>query len=133
MASKAEVMFVLAGKRGIIGRVSRHLLRLLYGCDVSAGAKFGTPPKIHHPVGIVIGSGVTIGRNTTIYQGVTVGADRAGRYPTIGHNVVIYPNSTIFGGVNIGDNAIIGAHALINSDVPPGAVVRVTPTPIETM
>jgi serine O-acetyltransferase len=49
------------------------------------------------------------------------------RYPTIGDNVTIYANSVIIGGIKIGDNAIIGAGAVVVKDVPPKAVVAGNP------
>lgn len=130
MASKPEKLFLLAARGGLVGRMSRKLLRVLFGCDVSPGAVFAGPPNLHHPLGIVVGMGAVIGHNVTIYQGVTIGASRSGKYPQIGNNVVIYPNATIVGGGEIGDNAIIGANALVIGDVPANTIVRVAPTPI---
>lgn len=130
MANKPEKLFVLASRGGFVGRMARKLLRVLFSCDVSPGARFSSPPNLHHPLGIVVGMGALIGRNVTIYQGVTIGGSRSGKYPRIGDNVIVYPNATIAGGAVIGDNAVIGANAFVVGDVPANAVVKTAPSPI---
>lgn len=79
--------------------------------------------RFPHPIGMVVGIGVQIGDNCTIYQNVTIGtktqfdADN-GIYPKLGSNVIVGCNAVIMGNVNIGDNAIVGAGAVVNRDVP---------------
>ncbi len=51
----------------------------------------------------------------------------------IGDGVWVGEKSTILRGVTIGDGAVVGAHALVNRDVPPGAVVGGTPARILKM
>ncbi len=48
----------------------------------------------------------------------------------IGHDVWIGCNATILRGVEVGNGAVIGAHALVNRDVPPYAIVAGTPARI---
>lgn len=114
-------------------RLGRLFGRLLWranvamsGCHLGLRSSIGPGVLMPHPTGIVIGDGVVIGRNVTLYQAVTLGAASKSRmeYPTIGDNVVIYPGSVIIGGVHIGDGAVVGAHSLVISDVAPGEVVR---------
>ena len=87
-----------------------------------------------HPIGIVINKNAKIGKNCTIFQNVTIGDKMTGtdkeRYPVIGDNVTIYANSVIIGGIKIGDNAIIGAGAVVVKDVSPNAVVAGNPAVI---
>ncbi|TCM17662.1 serine O-acetyltransferase [Novosphingobium sp. PhB165] len=130
MVSKPAMLFILASRGGVVGRMARRLLRVLFGCDVSPGARFSGPPNLHHPLGIVVGMGAVIGRNVTIYQGVTIGGSKSGKYPQIGDNAIVYPNATIVGGAVIGDNAVIGANAFVVGNVPANAVVKVSPSPI---
>lgn len=63
-----------------------------------------------------------IGNNCTIYQGVTLGKTASG-CPILGNNVIVCANATIVGNVNIGDNAFIGAGAVVIHDVPDNCVV----------
>lgn len=49
---------------------------------------------------------------------------------TIGHQVWIGENAVILPGVTIGDGAVIGANALVNRDVPAGAIVGGIPAKV---
>ena len=40
---------------------------------------------------------------------------------------MLYKGSIVFGGITVGDNAIIGANAVVNKPVPAGAVVAGVP------
>lgn len=91
---------------------------------MSKGAYIGPGVTLPHPTGIVIGIGVRIEARSTIYQGVTLGANARGEYPTIESGVTLYPNSMVTGRVRIGHGAVIGAGAYIYEDVPAGTTVR---------
>ncbi len=82
--------------------------------------------KFPHPVGIVIGDGVRIGKNVQIYQNVTIGlrSHDAKDYPEIEDDVFIYTGAMILGGIRIGRGSEIGAHAIVTHDVPPGSLVK---------
>jgi maltose O-acetyltransferase len=79
---------------------------------------------------------VTIGAKTQIGPGVQIltadhprdPAERArgvefGRPISIGANVWIGGGAIILPGVNVGDDALVGAGAVVTRDVPPGATV----------
>nr|WP_281373790.1 hypothetical protein [Parvularcula dongshanensis] len=55
-------------------------------------------------------------------QGVTIGTNGKGGLPRLGNGVDVGPGAAILGGVQIGDNAAIGANAVVLSDVPPYGV-----------
>lgn len=99
------------------------------GCHFHYDSVIGERLLLPHPTGIVIGSGVRLGNDITLYQGVTVGqrssADRM--YPTIEDGVTIYANSTIVGGICIGAGATIGANSFVNRNVSPGDFVAGVP------
>ena len=80
--------------------------------------------KLPHPYFIVVHQETSIGNYCSIYQGVTIGStEKKGEYHNlayIGDNVLIGVKSTILGGVKIGNNAKIGAHALILKDINDG-------------
>lgn len=87
-----------------------------YNCDISINANIDKTVHFPHPVGIVIGSGVTIEKNSWIYQNVTIGKknkDDDKKYPTIKENTVVYPNSVLVGDIICGPNAIIGAGSVV--------------------
>lgn len=84
--------------------------------------------KFPHPVGIVIGRNVKIGKDCIIYQNVTIGTKETKNfmnapYPTLGNNVTIFANSVIFGDITIGHNSVIGAGSVVFSNIPPNSIV----------
>lgn len=90
---------------------------------------------IYHNIGAVLRA-KSIGINATISQGVTVGAGgdwndtRKDNIPTIGDNVMIASNAVVIGEITIGNNAIVGAGAIITKSIPNGAVVVGNPQKI---
>ena len=65
-----------------------------------------------------------IGKNCTIFQGVTIGSIRGikGGVPTIGDNVIIFAGAKIIGNVKIGNNTVIGANAVVTHNIPDNSV-----------
>ncbi len=86
-----------------------------YGCVISPRAKIGENLKLPHPGGVIIGVGVQIGNNVTIYQNTTLGRkiENEETCPKVGNNVTIYANSMVVGDIEIGDNAIIGCNSVV--------------------
>lgn len=88
------------------------------------------PLRLPHPYGIFINPAAKLGKNITVFQGVTIGSKRSGKrggVPTIGDNVVIGINAVILGDVTIGDGAMIAPLSYVIHDVPAGAVVGPEP------
>lgn len=112
----------LASGGGILGRAARTALISLFSCDVADGASIDGALHIPHPVGIVIGEGVRIVGNVSIFQHVTLGADGRNGYPEIREGVKIFPNSVVVGHVLLGAGCRIGAGSFVDVDVPAGAV-----------
>lgn len=106
--------------------VCEYLIRILYASDISCRAKIAGGLNIMHGHDIVIGSGVIIGQNCKIFNGVTLGnkdtESEVVAQPTLGRNVVIGTGAKVLGGVTIGDNAKIGANSVVVRDVPPNTV-----------
>jgi len=102
---------------------------------ISAGSEIGAGLFIPHPQCIVIGYSSRIGRNVTVYHGVTLGQvpgkRKNGRsFPTIGDNVMLGAGAKILGPVTIGNNAMIGANAVVLSDIPANTVAAGVPAKV---
>jgi serine O-acetyltransferase len=95
-------------------------------CDFSYNSIIGKNLKMPHPIGVVIGDGVVIKNNVTVFQQVTFGSHGKKSielaYPVIEDGVKIYAGAKIIGGITIGENAVIGANSVVNIDVPPNTV-----------
>jgi serine O-acetyltransferase len=97
-------------------------MRVLLGCDINCRI----PPGLYlgHPYGITIHSATRIGRDVTIMQHVTIGANLTGLAgSSIGDRVFIGAGAAIIGKVNIGEDAVLGANAVVTKDVPPRCIV----------
>jgi serine O-acetyltransferase len=115
-------------KRGLVTlpRFISHLNRFLTGIEIHPGAKIGRRFFIDHGAGVVIGETSEIEDDVTMYQGVVLGGvstEKVKRHPTVGNNVVIGAHAVILGPVEIGDNSRIGAGSVVVKSVPPGSTV----------
>lgn len=75
----------------------------------------------------------SIGRGCLIRQLTTIGVkskERPNEKPIIGNNVDFGANVCCFGNITIGDNAVIGAGAVVTKDVPENAIVAGNPARI---
>lgn len=81
---------------------------------------FGPGLSLPHYGNIVINESCRIGSNCKIHVGVNIGAahDGIGKTPVLGDNCYIAPGAKIFGGIEIGNNAQIGANAVVNKSFP---------------
>jgi carbonic anhydrase/acetyltransferase-like protein (isoleucine patch superfamily) len=81
-----------------------------------------------HPNLTVIGAW-RVGRNATILQGVTLGAQQmdlgfdSGLRPEVGDNVLLGAGSKILGGIRIGDNVTVGANAVVVDSIEANSTV----------
>ena len=116
-----------------IARLISQLSRFFTGIEIHPGAKIGKGLVIDHGMGVVIGETAEVGDNVLIYHGVTLGGtgkDKGKRHPTVGNNVVIGSGAKILGPIKIGDNAKIGANAVVLKEVPEGATAVGIPAKI---
>lgn len=112
--------FFYKRKNFFLARFIQNIGKRRTGIEIHPGAIIGKDFFIDHGTGIVIGETAIIGNNVTIFHGVTLGTtgkEKGKRHPTVGNNVLIGANATILGNLNIGDNAKVGAGAVVVHDV----------------
>lgn len=106
-----------------------RLISWYYHCDIPYSLDVSGCFFCHNGFGVVINPRTEFGKKVTIQHGVTIG-EIGDAVPIIGNNVYIGAKSTIIGGVKIGDNAKIGAGALVLKDVPEGCTAVGVPARI---
>ncbi|MGA7105602.1 MAG: serine O-acetyltransferase [Candidatus Deferrimicrobiaceae bacterium] len=107
-------------------RLLSHVSRFLTGIEIHPGATIGEGFFIDHGMGVVIGETAEIGKNVTLYHGVTLGGtswQKGKRHPTIDDNVIIGANAAILGPIRVGENSKIGSGSVVNKEVPPHSTV----------
>ncbi len=110
----------------LTARILSQVGRFITGIEIHPGAQIGPRCFIDHGMGVVIGETTLIGKDVTLYQGVTLGGtgkDKGKRHPTIEDNVFIGASANILGNIVIGENSRVGAGSVVLQDVPPNSTV----------
>jgi serine O-acetyltransferase len=102
--------------RGVAGHIQRRLL-YSYGLEIKPGADIGGGLYIAHPVGCTLFA-EHLGTNVTVISSVTFGTRGDNEWPTIGDGVFVGTGARVLGGIEIGDEAMIGANAVVVRSVP---------------
>ncbi len=112
--------------------VYRVAIEWILGIELPWNTTVGHGLRILHGQGLVVNNGAVIGSNCTMRQGVTIGDKTigSGRWsdsPRLDDNVDVGAHAQIIGPIRLGANSVIGAGAVVVSDVPSGAAVAGNP------
>jgi serine O-acetyltransferase len=108
---------------------------IIFGIEIAIPCHIGKGLILPHTQGTVIGARF-IGKNATIFQGVTLGAKQLDPgfaphlRPQVGDNVTLGAGAKVIGDVSIGSNASIGANSVVISDIPDRAVAVGVPAKV---
>jgi serine O-acetyltransferase len=117
----------------IFYRMLYRKIRNTYGIELPYTVQLGRRVIIEHQGAIVIHGYCAIGDDSIIRQGVTLGnryLDRPFDAPKLGKCVNVGAGAKIFGDITVGDNANIGANAVVLCNVPAGATAVGIPAKI---
>lgn len=115
-----------------LGKLTSLLNFGLFGMEVPASLEIGPGLIIPHTNGIILGA-ARIGANVTIYQQVTLGAKMAdwdydfAQRPVVEDGATIAAGAKVLGPIVLGSDCVVGANAVVVSDVNPGDVVGGVP------
>jgi serine O-acetyltransferase len=125
--------FFCIAKFNLLAKMISQLSRFFTGIEIHPKAKIGKNFFIDHGMGVVIGETSEIGDNVTIYHAVTLGGISPSinsdeqryvkRHPTLKNNVVVGSGAQVLGPVVVGENAKVGANAVVTKDVSANAVM----------
>ena len=125
---------LLRAPLSILYRVMYRRVRNVYGIELPYSVELGRNVIFEHQGAVVIHGCAKIGDGCIIRQGVTIGnrtLDKPLEAPTLGQNVNVGAGAKILGGLTIGDDAVIGANAVVLKDVPAGALAVGVPATIK--
>lgn len=107
-------------------RLLSQVTRAVTGVEIHPGAVLGRRFFIDHGMGVVIGETAEVGDDVLMFHGSTLGGrsmSKGKRHPTVGDRVVIGAGAKVLGPVTLGDDAQVGANAVVVKDVPARSVV----------
>lgn len=111
--------------------LEKHRLSAKFGVGIATKMKIGRGFRIDHLHGIYLAADTEIGSNCNISCGVVFGNIPRGIHKgvpeRIGDGVYIGPDAKILGRVSVGDDAVIGANAVVTKSVPACASVMGVP------
>lgn len=106
-------------------RLLSQVARVLTGVEIHPGAVIGRRFFIDHGMGVVIGETSVVGEDVLMFHGSTLGGvsmSQGRRHPTVGDRVLIGTGAKVLGPITVGDDAKIGANAVVVKDVGAGMV-----------
>jgi serine O-acetyltransferase len=110
----------------VIYRFFFRRVRNRYGIEFPYSIKAGRRIVIEHQSAIVVHGDTVMGDDCIIRQGVTIGnryLDKPFDAPRLGNRVNVGAGAKLLGGITIGDDAVVGANAVVLKNVPAGATV----------
>ncbi|QCI20214.1 serine O-acetyltransferase [Buchnera aphidicola (Brachycaudus cardui)] len=106
----------------------------VFAVDIHPAARIGSGVMLDHATGIVIGEGVIIEDDVSIFHSVTLGStgknNSENRHPTIRKGVIIGAGAKILGNIEVGSGAKIGAGSIVLKNVPSYVTVVGVPAKI---
>ena len=118
----------------LLYKILRTGCQMATGIELPCETRVGRRLRIEHFGGIIVSGDAVIGDDVVLRHGVTLGLKRTNERgaPRIGNRVDIGAGAKLLGPVTIGDDAVIGANAVVLRDVPPGALAVGIPARIVT-
>ena len=100
------------------------IIQIVTGIELPCEVEIGRNFVIDHFGGIIISGYARFGDDCRIRNGVVVGLRRVEdkRAPIIGNNVDIGAGAKLLGPIQIGDNVLVGANAVVLCDVPNNSI-----------
>lgn len=112
----------------LLYRLAKLPWRVFLNVAIPPDASIGPGLCLIHPHNIVMGAGVQMGENCLIFHEVTLASGPTPGLPKIGSNVDLYVGARVLGGIEIGDEAMIGANCVVTRNIPARSVVVAAPS-----
>ncbi|WP_251976678.1 serine O-acetyltransferase EpsC [Salinicola avicenniae] len=97
-----------------------------FAADIHPAARLGAGLFVDHGAGIVIGETAVVEDNVTLFHGVTLGGTgklSGDRHPKVRRGAFLGAGASILGAIEVGENARVGAGAVVTRDVEANATV----------
>jgi len=109
-------------------RALGRLAGAMFGTSIAREACIGPGTELAYGgVGVVIQPQARLGRTVCVGPHVTIGGRAAQGAPVVEDDVRIGAGACLLGAIRVGTGALIGANAVVTSDVAPFAIVAGAP------
>ena len=98
------------------------------GLDLGYKTDIGAFTYLNAKYGLIINENVQIGSHCSIYSISTI--DNTSGKVELKSNCKLGSHSIVLPGVTIGENSIIGAHSLVNANIPPNVIAVGVPAKV---
>ena len=117
----------------LLYRILYKLVQISTGIELPCEVPIGKNFVIEHSGGIVVSGFARFGDNCRIRTGVVIGLSRVEDpcAPQFGDNVDIGTGAKVLGNIRIGNNVLIGANAVVLTDVPDNCIAVGVPAVVK--
>ncbi|NJN84051.1 MAG: serine acetyltransferase [Caldilineaceae bacterium] len=108
----------------LLSKFAQKLVEIITGISLPVGCEIDEGLYIGHFGPVILHPKTRMGKNCNLSQGITIGIVQSGEregVPTLGDRVFVGPNAIVIGGITVGEDAAIGAGAIVTRSVPPRA------------
>lgn len=106
----------------LVNQLLRFVQLIFFGIELGKNVSLGDGVYFIHSVGTVVGGDSRLGNRVRLMGSNTIGTARDNGYPVIEDDVEIGCGARILGPVRVGARTVIGANAVVVSDLPPDSV-----------
>lgn len=122
LSSRKNILYPLA-------KLMHYRLGRKYNIQIPSSTKIGYGLYLGHGICMVVNGKTIIGNNVNLSQFLNIGSN-VGTPAVIGDNVYIGPSVCLVENVHIGNNATIGAGAVVTRDIPENATAVGVPAKV---
>lgn len=117
----------------LLYKIAYKFVQIVTGIDLPCEVEIGRNFIIDHFGGIIVSGYTKFGDNCRLRHDVCIGLRHTDEpvAPVIGNNVDIGAGAKILGPITIGDNVLIGANAVVITDVPANSIAVGVPAKIK--
>ena len=105
-----------------VNHLLRRLQTVIFGIELGNDITLGRGVFFVHPIGIVVGGQARVGDRVRFMGSNTVGTAKDNGCPVVEEDAVLGAGARVLGPVKVGARAVIGANAVVLTDVPADAV-----------
>lgn len=102
-----------------LNHLLRRLQTVVFGIELGNDIALGRGVFFVHPIGVVVGGDSRVGNRVRFMGSNTVGTAKENGHPVIEDDVVLGAGARVLGPIRVGARAVIGANAVVLSDIPP--------------